>query len=313
MFHSVSFAREHTDGRTYWNSERQRTKALPKLEDLPNDIYRLFNPDEHHECNEENLNEFGENIKQLLRQRLAQRPDAGPSLRFSALGRPDRQIWFDAHPEPGTKERLIPKTYLKFLYGDLIEQLLLFLAKEAGHSVERTQEEVEVLGVKGHIDAVIDGVVVDVKSASSYGYKKFEERRVTEDDPFGYVAQLSGYADVLTPGQSAAWLANDKVAGDICVSPLLASVIKHYPPAERIEHLKKVLDSDTPPPLCYQPIPDGASGNLRLGTGCSYCPYKFRCYPALRVFAYSTGPKFLVQVSSLPKVPDITDSYRAVS
>ena len=276
---------------------------------MPRDIYALFNPDEHHECNEENLTEFAENVKGLLRQRLAQRPDADPALRFSSLGKPDRQLWFDLHPEPGTKERLHPKTYLKFLYGDLIEQLVLFLAKEAGHSVERTQEEVEVLGIKGHIDAVIDGTVVDVKSASSFGYKKFEDRRVTEDDPFGYVAQLSGYADVLTPGQPAAWVANDKVAGDICVSPLSSIVIAHHKPAERIEHLKKVIDSETPPPLCYEPVPDGLSGNTKLPTPCSYCAHKRRCHPNLRVYSYSTGPRFLTKVVKEPNVPDITKSF----
>lgn len=278
---------------------------MPKLEDLPKDIYNLFDPDVDHECSEDNLNAFANGLKDIMRQRLKKYTPPASPLRFSSLGKPDRQIWFEAHPEPGTKEAMVPKTYLKFLYGDIIEAMLLFLAKEAGHEVEGEQKEVEVEGVKGHIDAIIDGVVVDVKSASSYGYKKFKDRRVTEDDPFGYVAQLAGYSNVLTPGQDAAWLANDKVAGDICISPLPSVVIKHHPPQERIEHLKEVIESETPPELCYQPIPDGKSGNIKLDTGCSYCSHKYRCYPDLRVFLYSTGPRFLTKVVREPDVIEV--------
>lgn len=282
-----------------------RTKVLPKLEDLPQDIYKLFDPETHHECNEENLEALAANLKSLLRARLGQQATALSALRFSSLGKPDRQIWFDAHPEPSSKEPLTGKTYFKFLYGDVIEQVLLFLAKEAGHEVKDEQKEVEVDGVFGHIDAVVDGVVVDVKSASPYGYQKFEQRRVTEDDPFGYVAQLSGYGNVLTPGQPAAWLAMDKVSGGLCISPLSAAVIGHYKPEERIAHLKGVIASDEVPPLCYEPVPDGKSGNYKLPTGCSYCAYKFRCHPGLRVFLYSTGPRFLTQVAREPDVPEI--------
>lgn len=281
-------------------------KALAILSDLPKDIYELLDPDKDHICNEENLSILAENVKELMRLRLKkyQAPESGP-LRFSALGKPNRQVWYEAHPIEGTKEKMIPKTYIKFMYGDIIEQMLLFLAKEAGHTVEAEQAEVEVLGVKGHIDAIIDGVVVDVKSASPFGYKKFKEGTVTEDDPFGYVAQLSGYADVLTPGKEAAWFANDKVAGDICISTLSPTVIKHHKPEDRIKELKDVIALEEPPQLCYEPIADGKSGNEKLPTACSYCSHKKRCHPSLRAFSYSTGPRFLTVVSKTPDVPEI--------
>lgn len=278
---------------------------MPSLKDLPNDIFLLFDPDSHHTPSEQNLNEFAENLKDLLRTRLSQYHPPKSPIRFSSLGKPDRQLWYDAHPEEGTKEALTPKTYLKFLYGDVTEQLLLFLAKEAGHVVEKEQVEVEIDGILGHIDAIIDGVVVDVKSASPFGYKKFENETVTQDDPFGYVAQLSGYATVLTPGKDAAWLAFDKVAGDICVSTLSNVVIKHHPPDVQIKHQKEVIESETVPELCYQPIPDGKSGNMRLPTPCSYCSHKYRCHPGLRTFLYSGGPRFLTKVAREPDVIEV--------
>jgi hypothetical protein len=275
------------------------------LDTLVDDVNSLFDPDLDHEPNEDFLDEFTENLKQLLRTRLRASPRrSGGGIRFSSLGKPDRQVYFDHHPSPD-EEPLLPKTYLKFLYGDVIEQLYLYLAKEAGHSVTHEQAEVEIDGVLGHIDAIIDRTVVDLKSASSYGYKKFEEGTVEQDDPFGYVEQLSGYASVLTPGKEAAWWAVDKSSGDHCIATLKPTVIKHHEPAPRIEHLKKVVESDTPPPLCYEPVPDGKSGNMKLPTPCSYCKHKFRCHPDARLFIYSSGPRYLTTVVREPDVPEI--------
>jgi hypothetical protein len=280
---------------------------MKSLDTLVDDVYGLFDPDTDHEPNEELLNEFTENLKQLLRSRLRSSPRrSGGGIRFSSLGKPDRQVYFDHHPDPANEEPLLPKTYLKFLYGDVIEQLYLYLAKESGHSVEQEQAEIEVNGIFGHIDAIIDGTVVDLKSASSYGYRKFEEGTVEQDDPFGYVAQLAGYAAVLTPGKEAAWWAVDKSSGDHCVSVLKPTVIKHHLPEPRIEHLKKVVESDTPPPLCYEPVPDGKSGNMKLPTPCSYCKHKFRCHPDARLFIYSSGPRYLTTVAREPDVPEVT-------
>jgi len=273
------------------------------LDTLVQDVYALFDPKITHTPNEENLDEFAETIKQILRIRLSQREDVSNPLRFSSLGRPDRQVWYMAQGE--APEELSPKTYYKFLYGDLIEALLLFLVKEAGHSVERQQEEIEVDGVLGHIDAIIDGVVVDVKSASPYGYQKFKNNTIVGDDPFGYIQQISGYSNVLTPGRGPAFLANDKVHGDICVTPVSASITAAYKPEERIAHLKEVIASDTPPDRCYPDEPDGQSGNRKLGTGCSYCTFRNRCWPDLRTFLYSSGPRYLTTVKKVPNVPEV--------
>lgn len=280
---------------------------MPDVRTIPADVYSLFDPSVDHKVSEDNLESLCENLKGLIRDRLAVQHSRSGALRFSSLGKPDRHLWYDAHPVEGGTEPLLPKTYLKFMYGDVIEQLLLFLVKEAGHEVTHEQHEVEADGVLGHIDAIIDGTVVDVKSASPYGYKKFQMNTVPEDDPFGYTAQLAGYASVLTPDKPAAWLAMDKVGGDICVSILPTSVIKYHQPEPRIKELKEVLEADEPPPRCYDLIPDGKSGNMKLPPGCSYCAHKFRCYPDLRVFLYSTGPRFLAVTAKVPDVPEVTN------
>jgi len=274
------------------------------------DIYELFDDSQHHEPSEENLATLGQNIMDIVRLRLAKRDEEREALRFSSLGKKDRQLWYMAHAKDEA-EPMSAKTLFKFLYGDVIEQLLLFLAREAGHNVERCQEEIEVGGVKGHIDAVIDGVVVDVKSASPYSFKKFKDGTLFNDDPFGYIGQISGYSETLTPGQGAAFLVADKVHGDIGLMKISGEVTAQYKPEPRIEHLKEVLASPEPPERCYEDEKDGESGNRKLGLNCSYCAHRFHCWKdanngkGLRTFLYYNGPRHLTNVAKEPNVPEL--------
>lgn len=278
---------------------------MKTINTLPADIYALFDPNVEHTVNDDYIEEFGENVKQLLRERLRGRSDQGGySIRFSNLGKQNRQIWYEANDPEG--EELQSKTYFKFLYGDLLEALIIFLAKEAGHKVEFEQHEIEVDGVLGHIDAIIDGTVVDVKSASPYSYKKFKEQTVVDDDPFGYIAQLSGYNNVLNPDEPPAFIAFDKVHGDICVSEISTSITKDYAPGPRIAEIKEIISKPEPPERCYDPVPDGKSGNMKLPVGCSYCKHKFKCYPGVRTFLYSGGPRYLTKVVKEPEVYEVT-------
>ena len=269
------------------------------LDTLVEDIYSLLDPSADHVVSEENLEKAAQDFKDVLRASTRLREDPVDPLRFSSLGKQDRQIW---HQSRGTEgEDMTPNTYLKFLYGHIIENMLLFLAKEAGHTVTDEQREIEVDGVLGHIDAIIDGVVVDVKSASPFGYQKFVNGNVITDDPFGYIKQLSGYSNVLTPDQAPAFIAMDKVSGNVTVMNVSTSITSDHKPEPRIAHLRDVIASDTPPPICYEPVPDGKSGNMKLDTGCSYCKYKKSCFPNARKFIYSNGPRYLTTVARMPK------------
>ena len=80
---------------------------------------------------------------------------------------------------------------------------------------------------------------------------------------------------------------------------------------ERIKYLKGMVKSDTPPKKCYTDIPDGKSGNYKLGVNCFYCSYKKEGWSdsnnghGLRVFDYKKGPVYLTRVNRLPDVPEI--------
>lgn len=189
--------------------------------------------------------------------------------------------------------------------GDLLEELLLFLAAEAGHDVQGQQDEVEINGVKGHRDAVIDGRIVDCKSASTYSFKKFASNGLRGDDPFGYLDQLGGYLfaakddPLVKEHDVASFLVVDKTLGNIVLDTYPSNGVDY---SSKVEDLKVMVDQSEPPPRHYEDVPEGKSGNRKLCTACSYCSYKRECWPDLRAFAYSTGPVFLTQVEKEPKV-----------
>lgn len=271
-----------------------------KIEDLVNDIYGLFAQEEPFDVGL--FRQFGDNLHDLMETRFHTKRSGKGYLRMSNIGRPDRQLWFDINGT-GDKEPLLPPTLIKFAYGDMIEQMILLYAKMAGHVVEQEQAEVEVDGIKGHIDAIIDGVLVDVKSASSFSFQKFDTGALFEpgNDPFGYVAQICGYM-VATGCERGGFLAVDKTLGKICFCEIPAHVVARYKVHERIAHIKEVVANPEMPPRCYSDVPDGKSGNMKLDTGCSYCPHKFNCWPDLKTYFYSTGPRYLTKVVRAPRV-----------
>ena len=69
------------------------------------------------------------------------------------------------------QDLLAPSTRIKFLYGHILEDLLILLSRVAGHTVTEEQKQVDVEGIKGHQDCKIDGELVDCKSASGFVFK----------------------------------------------------------------------------------------------------------------------------------------------
>lgn len=275
---------------------------MKTIDTIVADIYGMFG-DDHFPHDPQEFVSFGKSLEELFHERFnSVRGKA--SLRMSNIGRPDRQLWYDLNGK-GVKEKLQPATLIKFAYGDMIEQMILLYAKMAGHKVEQEQAEVSLDGITGHIDAIIDGVLVDVKSASTYSFQKFENGALFEtgNDPFGYVAQICGYMEA-TGCERGGFLAVDKTLGKICFCEIPAHVVSAYKVRERIAHIKDVVHGEEPPPRCYAPVPDGKSGNMKLGVGCSYCPHKFNCWDDLKTYYYSTGPRYLTKVVKPPRVND---------
>lgn len=276
---------------------------MKKIDTLVEDIYEVLQGglDEGSIEYQDGLNEFLDACRVVYQRAIGKRERNGHTLRLSNIGRPTCQTWHSAHNSPA--EQLRGNTLLKFAYGDVIEALVIALSKAAGHSVEHEQAEVEVDGIKGHIDVVIDGKLVDVKSCSTYAFNnKFQDEENLGDDAFGYRGQGAGYSRGMEM-PFYGWLAIDKQNGSLRVSrakqetlPNVSALIQSARDAEASEELVR----------CYEPEPEGKKGNMKLGTTCSYCAYKFSCWENLRVFAYAKGPVFLTEVVEEPKVPELT-------
>ena len=139
---------------------------------------------------EELIEEVGEEIKQALRDWSNPKPQQGFTLRASNIGKPLRKLWFEKRKQ-NIDEPLSASLNLKFLYGHILESLVIFLVKLSGNKVTDQQKEIEVNGVKGHIDCKINDTVVDIKSASKFSFNKFSKGLLAEEDPFGYIPQLT--------------------------------------------------------------------------------------------------------------------------
>ena len=253
------------------------------------------------------LDVFAQDAKSAVATILQEGQRTGEGrLRLSQIGKPDRQIWYGLH---GAKEEpLTGQTRIKFLMGHLLEALLIALTKAAGHTVEDAQGEVVVEGVLGHQDCIIDGVLTDIKTASSYAFKKFKEGTLSDNDPFGYIAQISAYA-TKNDRKEAAFFAIDKNNSELTV--LKVHEMEMIDAPARVRELKKVKEMDFPPARCYKDEPDGASGNRKLAIGCVFCSYKKDCWAdanngkGLRGFQYSNGVRYLTNVGKVPNVDEI--------
>ena len=285
---------------------------MKSIDTLVKDIYDLFNSDEISMDEKEidtYINEFGNNIKEHLKSSLFEKERDKNNLRLSAIGRPDRQIWYDVNLNNKAQPFTSP-TKIKFLYGYILEELLIALSKIAEHKVTDTQKELEVEGVKGHQDCMIDDVLVDCKSTSPRGFDKFKKGDLIRDDPFGYIAQISAYAEGNNVDK-AAFLAINKQSGEICLSPVHS--LEMINAGDRIDYLKVMVKNNEPPNRCYSDVKDGASGNRKLGISCFYCNHKKECWKdvnngkGLRVYNYAMGYRYLTKVIREPDVEEILE------
>jgi len=269
--------------------------------------------------------EFQDNIGNTMMGRLGVKASSNPlargGLRMSNLGQCRRKAWYEENLKDGSGEVLLPSTKFKFLYGDILEDVVISLAKAAGHEVTGEQDRMEIDGIVGHRDCVIDGITVDAKSASSFAYEKFKHSRLRgytkyvkgeevwippeEVDSFGYVSQLSNYVyagkddPLVRDKENGAFLAIDKQHGHICLDVYnfeeeIANKVEY------VAQAKEEFNSPTVPNRMYEPVPDGTSGNMKLGVVCGYCHRKKSCHPEVRCFLYSNGPRFLTEVVKTP-------------
>src|SRR6266446_8034414 len=234
-------------------------------------------------------------------------PQSRAGLRLSGLGpKCPSQLWYSIHT-PLAAEPLPPWARIKYIYGHILEALVIAMARATGHEVTGEQDAVSVDGVPGHRDCVIDGNIVDVKSASSRAFQKFKDGSIASEDSFGYLDQLDGYVvgslgDPLVRNKTTAYLlAIDKQLGHMC---LYEHTARQESIRKRIRDYRNVIALDRAPQCTCEEVSDGKSGNYRLGITASYNSFKYQCRPQLRTFLYSDGPRYLTKVVRRPTRQD---------
>lgn len=287
---------------------------MKTLDTLVEDIHTVLR--EGIDVSDDVCNEFATKIAVMLKERLSPREEREGTLRMSAMGKPDRQLWYEVN----AKKKALPldqDAYMKFLLGDIVEEVLIMLAKLSGHKVEGEQSELRIEGVKGHRDVVIDGITVDTKSASPYGFEKFQEGLKPEVDGFGYLAQINAYMEaaeedpVVTVKDKGAFLVLQKSTGAITldVHSKTRDMASQY--KRQIKMVKGAI-----PDRCHDPLEDGyknpktkqfmPNGNLKLPMPCSYCAFKHECHDNIRTFQGRGYPKYLTKVVKEPKMEEVT-------
>ena len=253
-------------------------------------------------------------IKQLKRKEPRSTKSA-PTLRLSQMGpRCPKALWHSIHT-PELAEQLPPWAEIKYSFGHIIEALAIALARAAGHTVTGEQDELVVDGIVGHRDCVIDGCVVDVKSTSSFGFNKFKDGSIKENDNFGYLDQLDGYLvgsledPLVTVKDKGYLLAIDKQLGHMV---LYEHTLREGSIRSRIAEYKDIVGRPTPPSCNCGTVADGKSGNIKLDTKASYNVFKHCCFPHLRTFLYASGPSYLVKVVRKPDVTEIDQHGKIV-
>lgn len=260
----------------------------------------------------------GEFAKATLRR---DKPREHGRLWASDLGKKcRRQQWYQFN-DPKKGEPLTGNTKFKFLYGNILEEAVLYFAEEAGHEVTHQQHTVETdvddWSIRGRIDGIIDATLVDVKSTSSFGFKRYKTGIDSTNDSFGYLDQLGfyrafgDYGNQVVNDQGFVWI--DKQNGHIKYTSAAvksASMLEHTA-RDIIDAVEQTAESSVS--RAFGPEPYGKSGNEKLPIACSYCPFKRHCWrdsnngQGLRTFAYQQGPVHFTTVKREPKCLEITN------
>lgn len=253
---------------------------------------------------------MGDAIADIYNNRFGKPQEPRGYLSMSSLGTVcDRKLWYKIN-KTELGEPLQANALLKFSYGDMLEELMLCLVEQAGHTVTGKQDRMEAHGIKGSRDCVIDGMTVDIKSASSFSFQKFKNNELRTKDPFGYISQLSSYVyaaknDPLVENKThGSFLVVDKVNGSICLDTydFTEELEKKE---EDIKRIKAVVKNKLIPNRGFEDEPQTkTSPNRKLCMTCSYCEFKKACHPNLKLFKYANGPVYLTKVAKHPNIAE---------
>ena len=238
------------------------------------------------DMSEETIQQVGKDVMEALRKQFGKREKKKFSLRMSNVGRPTCQLWYEKN-KPEIAQPKSNTFVMNMMIGDIVEAVFKGLLKEAGVKYEDTEKvslELPDTNISGSYDIIIGDAVDDIKSASDWSYRhKFESYdKLASNDSFGYVAQLAGYAKASGKKAGGWWVVN-KARGTFKYVP--ASGIDVDAEVQKIDETVKKVEANNFE-RCFEPVKETfrrkETGNLGLNKNCSFCSYRFDCWPDLQ-------------------------------
>lgn len=208
-------------------------------------------------------------------------------VRMSNIGRPYCQLWYEKN-KPELAEAPDYNFVLNMMMGDIVEAVFKGLLTEAKVDYEDgehvTLELASGTRVNGTPDISINGAIDDIKSASPWSYtNKFVSfDTLHSSDPFGYVAQLAGYAKASNKKAGGWWVVN-KANGQFKYVPASNMDLE-----EELNTIRKTIDVAEGKEFkrCFEAEPESfrriPTGNMILNRNCNFCDFRNTCYPTLR-------------------------------
>ena len=242
------------------------------------------------EVREEWIEQAGEEFKAALRKQFSPQP-RDFTLRMSNIGRPLCQLQMQ---KAGAEESRKPYNHVvRMLIGDAVEAVMRLVLKAADVPVtsdgDKVSLDVDGHEINGESDLDIDGAVYDVKSASPWAFKNKWKKgfeALQQEDDFGYIGQLYGYADAQNK-RAGGWVVIDKSSGEICVVSAEASEEHLKEVRERRRRVVKAITEDEPFERCFQPFTETyygkPTGGKRLPKACTFCSFLGSCWPTARL------------------------------
>lgn len=234
-----------------------------------------------------------------------EREDQGISL--SAIGKCVRSLWYQ---HKGYERLKLPARSLKvFKFGDMIEEMVIDLMREAGiHIVNTGEDQLEVklntpMGdLLGHPDGIVYGesgtpFLLEIKSCSdiawrwSPGWNKLKE--VPEEDP--YYSQIQAYLwseDIQAMGIDACLLVI--VCKNTCHMKQFI-VDREKDGHDFIMDQAKSIAHENMPVRPYLPVPDKKKNRDVLKYPCTYCGHVRHCYPEHTVYIEKGKPVHVIE------------------
>lgn len=190
--------------------------------------------DRDFKLDKEHFSSFELRLKEFIEKQLIQTPDQRDfRLRLSGMGK-DLISLQCAKLGLDRDSRDESFTPIKFMFGDMIEALILTLIESSGIVIDIEQENVKLdLGddivISGTLDLVIDGKVYDIKTASPFSFEKFKKglSAVEAQDSFGYCSQLAAYSHA-GGYEVGGWIVINKVTGEIVIVDCSELDVQYY-------------------------------------------------------------------------------------